>query len=144
MSLVDPKLLHIFPLPIEFDWCKRLELPNCVKPLLLFAAIIIRLVWLFDRLDEDWELTELANCIIRLWADWELRIGTLFGPLLLVLKLLALNCCCNCCSWCCCCWNGEWLVRWRTGKSDGSKVENVESCWLETNLVEKIRYKIIK
>jgi hypothetical protein len=51
------------------------------------------------------------------------------------LKFADLSCCCSCCScwcWCCCCccccdWKGECALRFKLGKSVGSRVVNVVS-----------------
>lgn len=109
------------------DWWSMLLLLNCDRLVLLppfpFSIIMLplakfKLFKLFDDAETD------ASCIIKLWVV-EFSMGADWGAFWL--KVLALSCCCNCWNCCCCCWNGEWVVRCNTGKSDGSKVENVGS-----------------
>ena len=150
---MEPKLLHILPALLTpawlESWCWSMPPPpllNCAKLLsrLLLLFIIIRLAVAaafvrfrlveLRRLDEDAD-TDDASCMSRLCAEAELRMGALTGAFML--KELARSCCCSwaSCCWCCCCcccvWKGEWAVRCRTGKSDGSNVENVESVLTE-------------
>ncbi len=132
-------MLHIFPLPVWLfafkDCCvSMLLLLNCNELLLLFKSKLLLLLFEITELDavpacvkldadEDDKDAEEANCSIKFCNDDEFKIGALLGTFWLKLSaLFDLSCCWSCCN--CCCWNGEFEVRWSTGKSDGSNGEN--------------------